>query len=277
VEIIVCDNASTDGTTEEIAKAADQDQRIRWIQEPRTGKTHAWNRLFREAQFDLVVFMDADVIPAPGVIQRLCRALTDNPQLILVGAHSIPYRKSLRLWNRFVAAVTQPNRHQTWIVGRMYALKRPEFTQRMRQLGVEQMPEILAAEDTWVSLVAGPGNWQVDLDAIVYHMPYTLGEFVRIERRHLVSLDQLRRECPQLVDQAGLARKPWELGRQKLGEVTRTKGLTARICSLARLLIVVIVRRHLRRELRREQRRGNAAPFAWEVSEASKNLPEQMA
>ena len=71
-EVIVCDNGSSDGTAEQVAQMAELDPRIRLIEEPRAGKTHAWNRLFRLAHFDTAVFMDADVILAPGVIPRLC-------------------------------------------------------------------------------------------------------------------------------------------------------------------------------------------------------------
>ena len=179
LEVIVCDNGSTDDMVDQVAQAADRDARIRQINEPQTGKTHAWNRLFHAASFDNAIFMDADVILAPGVIQRLYTTLTRDPQLIVVGAKSVPYRKNLTLGRRVVAAITQPNRYQSWIVGRMYALKRPEFARRMKQLAVSEMPEILAAEDTWVSLVAGTGRWTIDQDALVYHMPYTLQEFAQ--------------------------------------------------------------------------------------------------
>jgi glycosyltransferase involved in cell wall biosynthesis len=271
-EVIVCDNGSTDDTPQQIAQLARQDAHIRLICEPKAGKTHAWNRLFHEARFDVAVFMDADVIPAKDVFERLKSALSTDPNLVLAGAYSAPYRKSLRWRHRLVAAITQPNRHQSWIVGRLYAIRRHKFLQRMRQYGMEEMPEICAAEDTWVSLVAGRGHWRIIPEAIVYHTPYTFSEFIRIERRHLLSLETLRQQCPQLVKQAGFERKPRELLAQKLLEILKTKGLTAKICTLLRLPVVGLVRRRVHHELRR----GTAAPFKWEVSEASKDLPAGM-
>jgi hypothetical protein len=216
--------------------------------------------------------MDADVILAPQVIQRLCAALDRDSHLVVVGAKSVPYRKSLRLGRRVVAAITQPNRYQRWIVGRMYALKRSKFAQRMEELAIHEMPQILAAEDTWVSLVAGTGRWKIDQEALVYHMPYTLQEFARIERRHLLSLEELRRQCPQLVQRGRLDKTLLELAREKLREIALTEGLLAKICTALRLPIVGIIRRNVRRELQR----GSSQTFIWEVSEASKNLPEHV-
>lgn len=271
-EVIVCDNGSTDATVEEVMRAARKDSRVRLIRESRAGKTHAWNRLYQEAKYDIAVFTDADILLGPAVLPQLVAALEEGPRWILVGARSVPYRKSLSAWHRFVAAVTQPDREQTWIVGRTYALRCAAFSRRMKELGLARMPEILAAEDTWVSLVAGREHWQVESDAIVYHMPYTLSEFARIERRHLMSLDQLSRECPQLVEQGRLHGQGRNLVRQKLTECLRAEGLISKVCCLLRLPIVGLVRYPVQRALRR----GKAAPFKWEVSRASKNLPEHV-
>ncbi len=270
-ELIVCDNGSTDDTPEQVAQLASQHEHVRLIHEPRAGKTHAWNRLFHSARFDIAIFMDADVIPAEGFIERLESALSEDPDLVLAGAYSTPFRKNLGWRHRMVAAITQPNRYQSWIVGRLYALKRTPFLQRMRQFGMEEMPEICAAEDTWVSLVAGQGHWRIVPEAVVYHMPYTFVEFARIERRHLLSLQTLRQKCPQLVQQAGLERSRRDLILTKFMEVAKTKGLTAKVCTLLRLPIVGLVRRRIHRQLRQ----GKATPFTWEVSEASKNLPSR--
>ncbi len=271
-EVIVCDNGSCDGTAEQVAQLAELDPHLRLIEEPRAGKTHAWNRLFRSARFDKAVFMDADVILSPGVIPRLYAALTANPELIVVGAKSEAYRKSLQPWQRVVAAITQPNRYQSWIVGRMYALKRSAFARRMEQLTIDEMPEILAAEDTWVSLVAGRGHWRIEQDAVIYHMPYSLREFVRIERRHLMSLELLRQRCPQLVEQERQSRHSRKLVREKLEEIVRTKGLLAKTCTAVRLPLVAAIRGRIQRQLQN----GLSPAFKWEVSEASKNLPEHV-
>ena len=154
----------------------------------------------------------------------------------------------------------------------MYALKRSAFAQRMKALAIDEMPEILAAEDTWVSLVAGPGRWRIEQDAVIYHMPYSLREFVRIERRHLMSLELLRQRCPQLIEQERQSRNSRKLIKEKLEEVIRTEGLLAKTCTAMRLPLVAAIRGRLQRQLHR----GTSPGFRWEVSEASKNLPEHV-
>jgi hypothetical protein len=60
--------------------------------------------------------------------------------------------------------------------------------------------------------------------------------------------------------------------KEKFGEIALTEGLMAKACTALRLPIVGMVRRNVRREIRR----GRSQSFQWEVSEASKNFPEQV-
>src|SRR6266404_2743397 len=60
IEIIVVDNGSTDETREQIAARQRQDNRIRYIVEPRPGIAHARNRALEEARGEYLAFIDDD-------------------------------------------------------------------------------------------------------------------------------------------------------------------------------------------------------------------------
>ena len=79
MEILVVDNNSTDRTREVIEEAARQSRwPIRYLFEPRQGKTHALNHGIREARGELLVFTDDDAIPEA----RWAQALWDDAALL---------------------------------------------------------------------------------------------------------------------------------------------------------------------------------------------------
>ncbi len=98
LEIIVCDDDSTDGTAELVRKHAEQDPRIR-IMRPASnperwlGKSYACQELSREAKGDLFLFIDADIELTPdaigwaiGLLEKDgTDALTAFPELYALG------------------------------------------------------------------------------------------------------------------------------------------------------------------------------------------------
>jgi len=63
-EIIVVDNASTDATRGVLERAAARHSRLRVVEEPRPGLSHARNAGVRASSGDVVVFLDDDALPA---------------------------------------------------------------------------------------------------------------------------------------------------------------------------------------------------------------------
>lgn len=82
-EILVYNDASTDGTARLVEEAAALDSRVRLIQgkelpEGWVGKPHACQKLFEEAQGQMLLFMDADVRLTPSALPRLL-SLAESP------------------------------------------------------------------------------------------------------------------------------------------------------------------------------------------------------
>jgi len=70
VEVLVVDNGSTDGTRA-VAEAygAATGQRVRCIEEPRPGKSHALNTGLAAVETELVITLDADTLLHPQAIR----------------------------------------------------------------------------------------------------------------------------------------------------------------------------------------------------------------
>ena len=78
LEVIVIDNASTDGTS----AVAKQFPGVRVVHEPEKGLTKARQRGLMEAKGDLVAYIDADTRVAPGWITSM---LAEFAELMLKG------------------------------------------------------------------------------------------------------------------------------------------------------------------------------------------------
>lgn len=71
MEVLVVDNNSTDGTRNVVDEAARQDRRVRYLFEPRQGKSHALNAGVKSAYGNILAFTDDDVEVDPGWIEAL--------------------------------------------------------------------------------------------------------------------------------------------------------------------------------------------------------------
>ncbi len=82
-ELIVVDSCSTDGSRDRIADAGLATRLVR--ESVNRGYASAVNRGLREASGDVVVVMNADVVPRPGALEVLAGAVDANRRVALVG------------------------------------------------------------------------------------------------------------------------------------------------------------------------------------------------
>jgi glycosyltransferase involved in cell wall biosynthesis len=105
-EILVVDNASTDGTITAVEKLAGHFNNIRLVINPIKGIAKSRNVAVREAKGELLAFTDADVVVPPNWLSTLVDGFegikANGEALAAVGGGNVPFRAKD---NRFLAAV----------------------------------------------------------------------------------------------------------------------------------------------------------------------------
>lgn len=89
VELIICDNASTDGTEQLCRRLADSDARVRYVRQPRNiGPTANFNTLFDLCDGDYVLMLADDDYLDPGYVAACLEVLRREPGLALVAGRA---------------------------------------------------------------------------------------------------------------------------------------------------------------------------------------------
>ncbi len=181
---VVIDNGSTDSTAEVVERHA-RDLPLVLLKEPRGGKNAALNRAVGEAQGDLLVFTDDDVIPDPGWLAALRQAADQHPGFSIFGGairplwpHEPPtLLSSVSLGAAF--AITDPGLPagpvlpaQVW--GPNMAVRRAVFEAGLRfdeRMGPNGASYPMGSETSFNRAAAAHGFrcWFAP-DAIVYHI-----------------------------------------------------------------------------------------------------------
>lgn len=177
LRVVVMENGSTDGSAEIAERAgrelADGDTfQVEVRAGLRPGKTRSWNAFLESAAADILVFMDADVVPAPGAIAAIIDELEADPSLDLVSAiPSVPGDfRATGFWQSVFAVPYHGLRAAESVTGNLYVGRR----ERLCPLD----PDILH-EDLALSL-RHEGAFSVSSSARVYVTPpRDFTEFIR--------------------------------------------------------------------------------------------------
>jgi glycosyltransferase involved in cell wall biosynthesis len=100
-EIIVIDNNSTDHTRNVVLSFSRNHPSPRYVLEPKQGLSAARNRAIREAQGEIIVFADDDILVEPDWLAQLAAPFYDDPECRIgaVGGEVIPvFPSGLPAW-----------------------------------------------------------------------------------------------------------------------------------------------------------------------------------
>ncbi|GAA1909096.1 glycosyltransferase family 2 protein [Williamsia serinedens] len=107
-EIVVVDNNSTDDTADHIRSAAEHDDRIRLVSEPRAGVAFARYTGFSCASQDLIASVDCDTILDAGWAGAITRVMDTHPEVVAgtgpMVMHDLPFQNRYRRRNNRLQA-----------------------------------------------------------------------------------------------------------------------------------------------------------------------------
>lgn len=90
LELILVDDASTDGTGRICEQYAARDARIRLLRQPTNqGRARSRNLAIRSARADLIAILDADDLAMPGRFERQIAYLRNHPEVGMLGSWSM--------------------------------------------------------------------------------------------------------------------------------------------------------------------------------------------
>jgi glycosyltransferase involved in cell wall biosynthesis len=100
-EVLVCDNNSTD-TTRQVVESMGDRLPIHLF-EPTQGKSHALNRILRQARHDWVLMLDDDVLVDPGYLEAYVAGIERYPDAGCLGGQVLPALEAEPdRWGRFM-------------------------------------------------------------------------------------------------------------------------------------------------------------------------------
>lgn len=93
LEILVCDDGSTDGSREAVQALAGTDARIRWIEGGHSGLPGVnRNRGIRAARGEWIAFQDSDDLWLPGKLERQLAVLREAPEAAFIYGYAVDLR-----------------------------------------------------------------------------------------------------------------------------------------------------------------------------------------
>lgn len=159
VDILVIDDASTDGSAEAVRSTAEKDSRVRAIYHPRNkGHIATYNEGLSQVDGDYVVLLSADDLLSPGSLQRATALMEANPSVGLAYGPTVDFVHCPPLMNHSDATSWTIWRGHDWLEDRCRtgrnSLRCPEAIMRssvMRAVGEYKAALPHAADfDVWM-------------------------------------------------------------------------------------------------------------------------------
>ncbi len=190
VEIIVCDDGSTDKTAAEVEKISDR--RIKLFRdEKRLGKATRHNQMFNLMKGKIIVLFDADIwLESPRTIVLLIKPLIDDQRIGLVGGNTLPLKGKTFIEKAALASFEAYERFRNrWRNGEsVFNSNGPIMAMSGELAKVMAVPPNTIAEDHYLyfkCLASGFGFKYVREAEAWYQLPTCLQDHFKQNRRFL--------------------------------------------------------------------------------------------
>jgi glycosyltransferase involved in cell wall biosynthesis len=176
-EVLVVDNASTDGTAD-VARRCWQGNRpapLRVTHEPRLGLSNARERAFQDARFEIVSFIDDDNLVSDGWVAAAIEIMSGNPQLGAMGGLVYPkFEAEPPIWwynyTLYFALVPEaPAEKQKVVHGAGMTIRKSAWEEIVRcgfrsRLSGHHGKRLTCGEDDEITFALGQAGWDLRID-----------------------------------------------------------------------------------------------------------------
>ena len=210
-EVVVAVDGSTDGTQQMLA-ALSMSYPLRVIEQVNQGPAAARNNAMRVASAAVLLFLDDDVVPVPGMIERHLAIHARDPRAVVTGPMSPPPGLVMEHW-LFWEAITLQKQYDAMVSGKWAPTARQFYTanaslrrdQAIAAGGFDV--SFTRAEDVEFAfrLAARGARFYFEPDAVVLHEPdRTFASWLRVPFEYGRFDVRMQRECglPWLIELA---------------------------------------------------------------------------
>jgi glycosyltransferase involved in cell wall biosynthesis len=197
LELIVCDDHSTDGTLEIVKEYARKDPRIRWIQnetnlganDRHRGICLTFHRGFEASKGEFIAISDADDVWVPDKIEKLLACISSNPAVDLVFSNSMITSGDLSVKLGSLQE-KQGNRRPSGLISIETLLERNFVAGHVTFFKRKLVPQILPFPegwtfDSWVGLVCALNSPVAYIDECLVLYRQHGGSLIGAEPRNL--------------------------------------------------------------------------------------------
>ena len=197
-EIIVYSDASTDNTVSQVKSI--KDSRINLVaNNKRQGKNAVQNSIFKKASGDVLVILDADILPSDNyTLNNIAKTFLNNPGVSLVSGKVSP-TKPINIISKAIAYSHNVKSH----IFEKCILQNPIYLCNGRIMAYKKefyksttIPEMLVADDAYFCLVALSSGKKIIYQPnseVLYTVPSTIRDHIKQSARFYGGKKQLMR------------------------------------------------------------------------------------
>lgn len=163
-------NGCSDRTVDICRKLAESNHRIHIRELAVASKPSAWDTAFSEQSAEFIVFADGDILPDPGAVGQLVKALKGNPRAVIATCTQVPLARGLKLGQRVVGFLQLPFA-QDFLAGGFYVAKRQALVDLLVGKGYSSIPLGVTGEDCFLGFLVGADRLLVSECRCAYEPP----------------------------------------------------------------------------------------------------------